>query len=817
MAPKKKAPAGKKTTKASGWRRPGAGTSRKKKRRKKNRRGSLLGGLLAFARRRWKPLAIVGLVLVAAAAWLFIPFWRLAGQFSPTPRQQPSRLYAAGPQLWVGDVLSSAELVGLLRERGYRPAEASLQPGRYALSQTAEGPRLQVWLRRFPTKEGVTEPVVLDARFRGPYLRTILLDGTEVRTAPLDPQLISSFLGPEFIERWPESIEELPQHVIEAVLAAEDARFFDHQGLSITGIFRALVANARLGRVDQGGSTLTQQLVKNIYLTHDRTVVRKIREAVLSILLEVRYEKRAILEAYLNEAYFGRSGGTELKGVGAAARAYFGVPATELSLAEAATLAGMIRSPGNLAPNQHPEAASAVRDRVLSRMVELGWLDAEIAEPLYGSEVEVRTGVVDRSRARYAKDAVADEVLRRFGLSELADTGYVVLTTLDLGEQLAAEKAVLEGVVKLEGDKAREESPLQGVLVSADPHSGGIRAYVGGRDYGRSQYDRVRLAKRQVGSAFKAVVLAAAFSERAATPATQYVDEPIEVVQAGNVWEPKNNDRTFRGRVSVRRTIEDSLNVPTVRLALDVGLRELATWGERLGIEKRLPMLPSVALGAVELSPKELLTVYSTFAAGGRRPALHLVDAVLDRQGETVDGARIAEPEQVLEPAVAYMVTSVLEGVVERGTGRRLNALGVGPGIAGKTGTTNGRRDSWFVGYSKGRATLVWIGYDDAAETRQSGSRAALPIWAAFANQVKPRDGWGDFEPPPGVVTLAIDRLHDGRLRGWCTEVITEVFLPEMTPEYYCDRQGRVRRWRGPPERRRGFWKRLFGRNSGDS
>lgn len=807
MADKKKAPARRK--KASGWRRPGTSSRRRKARRKT---GSLSGRVAAFARRHWKPLTAAGVLLFAVTAWLFAPFWRLAGQFSPTPRQQPSRLYAAGPQLWVGDVLSSAELVGLLRERGYRPAEASLQPGRFAVSETQDGARVQAWLRRFPTKQGVTEPAVLDARFRGPYLRQLLLDGTEVRTAPLDPQLISSYLGPEFIERWPESIEELPQHVIEAVLAAEDARFFDHQGLSITGIFRALVANARLGRVDQGGSTLTQQLVKNIYLTHDRTMVRKIREAVLSILLEVRYEKRAILEAYLNEAYFGRSGGAELKGVGAAARAYFGVPATELSMAEAATLAGMIRSPGNLAPNQHPEAAGDVRDRVLARMVELGWLDGEVAEGLYGSDVEVRTGVVDRSRARYAKDAVADEVLRRYGLSELADTGYVVLTTLDLGEQLAAEKAVREGVVALEGDKARADSPLQGVLLSADPHTGGIRAYVGGRDYGQSQYDRVRLAKRQVGSAFKAVVLAAAFSERAATPATQYIDEPIEVVQAGNVWEPKNNDRTFRGRVSVRRAVEDSLNVPTVRLALDVGLRELAAWSERLGIEDRLPLLPSVALGAVESSPRELLTVYSTFAAGGRRPALHLVGGVLDRQGEAVSGAQIAEPEQVLEPAVAYMVTSVLEGVVERGTGRRLQALGVGPGIAGKTGTTNGRRDSWFVGYSKNRATLVWIGYDDAAETRQSGSRAALPIWAEFANQVKPREGWGVFEPPPGLVSVTIDPLDGGRATGRCPEVVTEVFLPEMTPEYVCELHGNGRRWREPSEKR-GFWKRLFGRN----
>ncbi len=777
------------------------------------RRPSLARRGLGFAGRHWKVFGTAGFVLLALGVWFFLPFWQLSGQFSPTPRQQPSRLYAAGPRVWVGDVLRSGELVELLRARGYREAGASLQPGRYAVSNGDGGPRVQAWLRRFPTETGITEPAVLEARFRGPYLRELELDGTPVRSAPLDPLLVSSYLGPGLVERWPESIEELPQHLIEALLAAEDTGFFEHPGLSLSGIFRAVVANARLGRVDQGGSTLTQQLVKNIYLTHDRTWVRKAREAVLSILLELRYTKREILEAYLNEAYFGRSGGVELKGVGAAARAYFGVPATELSLLEAATLAGMIKSPGNLAPTQAPEAAATRRDVVLRRMADLGWLEVERAQSLLGAPIEVRTGVVDRKRARYAKDAASHEVLQRFSVGELADTGYTVLTTLDLAEQLVAEAAVRDGVAALEGEaKNTGGRTLQGALVSADPHTGGIRAYVGGRDYGESQYDRVRLARRQVGSAFKSVVLAAAFSERVATPATTYVDEPIEVIQAGNVWEPKNNDRTFQGRVTVRRAVEDSLNVPTIRLALDVGLETLADWATKLGVEKRLPNLPSVALGAVELSPRELLTVYSTFAAGGRRPALHLVSGVLDRSGEPVEGARIRPPEPVLEPAVAHMVTSVLEGAATRGTGRRLQTLGVGTGVAGKTGTTNGRKDSWFVGYSKTAATLVWVGYDDAAETRLSGSRAALPIWAEFANGTRPREGWGVFEPPPGIVSVAIDPLDGGRATGRCPEVVTEVFLPDFTPEYMCALHGNGRRWRDP-ERRRGFWRRLFGRN----
>ncbi|HVS14590.1 MAG TPA: transglycosylase domain-containing protein [Thermoanaerobaculia bacterium] len=760
------------------------------------------GGSRQLAPWRWawrtRPVRWLGLGATAALlVWLLLPLWGVSGQLSAAPRQQPSRLYAAPARVDVGAALRARDLVALLEERGYRADDgaggAGLRRGRYRL----DGERVQVALRSFPTAAGWTVPAALEVVARSGTVERIELDDESVRSVLLDPLLLGSYYGPDLLDRWPEPLDRLPEHVWRAVLAAEDATFFRHAGLSITGIVRALWIDLRGRELSHGGSTVTQQLVKNIYLTHERTVARKVREAFLAMVVELRYSKQTLLQAYLNEIFLGRSGPVNLMGIGAAARVYFGVPAAELTLAEAATLAGMIRSPTHLAPRRHPERSQQSRDAVLRRMYELGWIDqaeleAALAEPLVAGG-----RASDRWRARFAADAAAAELRERWNVRGLEDAGYAVISTLDRTDQDAAEAAVSWGLDALEEgwQQGVDDAALEGALISVDPRDGRVLAWVGGRDYGRSQFDRARLASRQVGSAFKPVVLAAALAARAATPSDVLVDEPITVVQAGREWSPNNDDRRFRGPVTVRQSIEQSLNVPTVRLALDVGLPRIIETARALGVTSPLERVPSLALGAFEMTPVELLGAYACFAAGGTRAPLHLVEGVLDRRGQPLAGAALPAAERALEPGVAYLVTSVLEGVIDHGTGRRLRQDGLRDVLAGKSGTTNGGRDSWFIGYAPERATLVWVGYDASRPTRLSGARAALPIWGRFTLARRPRGGYRVALPPSDVTTRSVDPESGQLATGRCPSVITEVFLRDDVPAEECEIHGTSGRW----------------------
>ncbi len=732
----------------------------------------------------WKRLAFVLLLgLTAAAAWMIWPFWQLAGQFGTHPTKQPSRLYGRPFELAVGGTLGTEDLVGRLEDAGYRRVgdRGDLVAGSFR----AAGDTVEVFRRRFSTAAGPVGGDRLEIGFRGRAVAALSSPGPVV----LDPPLVASYYGPDLKERRPVGLDELPEDLILAVLAAEDARFLEHQGVSLKAILRAAWVNLWAREVRQGGSTLTQQLVKNLYLTHERKLVRKLREAVLAILLELRYDKRAIFQAYLNEIYWGRSGSVNLMGVGAAAWAYLGKRPAELTLGEAALLAGMIQSPTHLSPLDHPEAAQSRRDVVLGRLVQLQWVAEERAaaasrEPLAG----LRRPLVVRRAPWFAAAATA-EARRRFGVPALEDAGYALHSTLDAGDQEQAEEAVAWGVGALEEgwEKGRQTAtPLQAALVSVDPRSGAIRAYVGGRDFAVSQFDRIGQARRQAGSAFKPIVYATAYEQGVAHPATLLEDAPLVVELAGQRWSPRNYDGKHRGAVTTRAALEQSLNVPTARLANRVGLERIVALARRLGIESRLDPFPALALGAMEVTPRELATVYATLAAGGMRPALHGLVAVHDREGRPVPGQPLPAPERVLSEELAFVVTSVLQGVLDRGTGKSARQQGIEDPVAGKTGTTNDRRDSWFAGYSPDRATLVWVGYDDNASTRLSGARAALPIWARFAYRVRPAAGYPDFDMPAGVAWAFIDPVTGGLATDRCPEARTEYFLADYLPESLC-------------------------------
>ncbi len=613
-----------------------------------------------------------------------------------------------------------------------------------------------------------------------------------------DPPLIASYYGPDLRERRPVDLDQLPEEVILSVLAAEDAYFLEHVGFSLVGTLRAAWVNLRAQAVRQGGSTLTQQLVKNLYLTQRRTLLRKMQEVVLAVFLELRYTKRAILQAYLNEIYWGRSGSVDLMGIGAAAWAYFGKHPSQLDLAESALLAGIIPAPATMSPLVDPEVARERRDFVLERLAQLGWLATDRLEQASRRDVAVIRGPLIARRAPYFAAVVEAEARRRFGIEELADAGYVLNSTLSFDDQNLAEEAVRQGLETLaeKWEKSQQpQAPLEAALISVDPRTGGILAYVGGRNFARSQFDRVAKAHRQAGSAFKPIVYAAAFAGRLANPATLLEDAPLAVRLAGRDWRPRNSDGKYRGWIAARAALEQSLNVPTARLALQVGLERVVDTARRMGVTGHLDPYPALALGAMEVSPAEMATVYATLASGGRRPNLHSLVAVRDRFGVEVAGRPVAAPERALEEDVAWVVNKVLQGVLDRGTARSARQQGIVDPLAGKTGTTNDRRDSWFAGYSPERLSLVWVGYDDNSRTRLSGARAALPIWSEFTLAVRPPGGYSDFARPEGAVTALIDPVTGGLATDRCPSSIEEAFLSDFVPALCFAHSG----WRARP------------------
>jgi penicillin-binding protein 1B len=430
-------------------------------------------------------------------------------------------------------------------------------------------------------------------------------------------------------------------------------------------------------------------------------------------------------------------------------------------------------------------------------------------------------------RASYFADCAAEEAVRRFGVDPRTEFGLTLLSTLDRPAQQSAREAVTWGLGALEDgwDKGRKpKAPLQAALLSLDTATGAVRAYVGGRDYATSQFDRVRSAHRQAGSAFKPVVYAAAFEGNVASAVTLVEDSPITVALAGRRWSPQNSDGDFRGWVTVRTALEKSLNIPTVRIALAAGLPQVVETARSLGVTTDLQAVPALSLGAFEVTPLDLATVYATLATGGVRRSPYGLEGVLDVDGRPLPGSPVEPERRVLSEESAFLVTSILQGVLDRGTASSVRSQGLPDALAGKTGTTNDRRDSWFAGYSPEQATLVWVGYDDSSSTRLSGARAALPIWARFMWKVRPAGGYPVFQLPRTMTTAVIDPLSGELATDSCPTYMTEAFMAGTQPRDVCRLHSARGDWspRSQPEsfevedqRRRFRWLRKIFRRRG--
>jgi penicillin-binding protein 1B len=703
----------------------------------------------------------------------------------------PNRVFARPHRIAPGQDVEATHLVERVERLGYRRTRATA-PG---LGEYFRGDqRIVIHRREFAAPKGPVAAVRYELRLGRDGRVAGIRDetGADLGKAMLDPEPLGALADDAPTDRVLVRLGELPRHLIDALLVVEDRRFYEHHGIDVRRLAGALVANLRARRVRQGGSTITQQLVKNVFLSHERTVLRKLKEAWLALRVERAHGKDEILEAYLDTIYLGQRGPISVVGVEAAARHYFGHSARTLSLAESALLVGMIRGPGYYSPWKHPEKALERRNRVLASMAKAKVVSEQEAAAARGQPLGHVARPAAPPRSAWFLARLERELAAALPDLDLRADRVVVFSGLDAQLQLEAERAVGRGVDELEAafPRLREGgAKLQAALVALDPRSGAILAYVGGRSWSESQFDRVAQARRQPGSAFKPVVLLAALARGAGgappfTLASLLLDEPLEVDTPQGPWRPANYEKAFRGAVTLRRAVEDSLNVPIVRVAQALGPEAIVDVARRMGIESPLEPVPSLALGAGETSPLELARAYALLANGGERvearSAFHVTDARLQPLLESP-----ARRAREFDPSEVRLVTSALEGVVDHGTGRSLRALGYRGPVAGKTGTTNDARDAWFVGYTPELVAAVWVGFDDGRPLGLTGSRAALPIFARFLTGALGPEGGGGFAEPPGLESVAI-HAGSGLRAGFLCWGEPEWFLAGSAPRERC-------------------------------
>jgi len=703
----------------------------------------------------------------------------------------PSRIYSDATPIVPGMAISRALLEPKLNHVGYHESRMRVSnPGEYRFVNGD----LEIYLQNFeyPDIEFRALPVVID--FDGSAVRSVkrLDDGVALRGIRIEPELITSIYNNEMEDRLPISLSSVPKSVGDAIIATEDKNFYHHEGISIRGTIGALITDLKQKAWTHGGSTLTQQLVKNLFLNPERTWRRKGTEALMAVLLELRYRKDEILEAYLNEIYLGQNGAVQIVGVEQASQVYFGKHVTYLTLPEAATLAGMIRSPNVLSPLKYPQRAKDRRDLVLKLMLDQGKIsqpeyDRAVASPLVTS----RFPKTSRS-APFFVDLVLKQLRETYPETQLKTEGLRIFTTLDTIMQRSAEQALESGIVDLDRRYPylrKSATPLEGVVLTIQPGTGYVKALVGGTNYSKTQFNRAIQARRQPGSLFKPFVYIAAMDpergQQALTAATILDDSPITVRTGNTVWQPQNYDLRFHGRVTVREALAHSYNIPAVRAAIDAGVPNVIKEASVIGIESRLQPYPSVSLGSFEVTPLEIAYAYSAFANLGVKAEPISILAVSTREGKLLE-SREVKMKRVAPASVCYVMNDILKDVFNYGTAARARSLGFVRPFAGKSGTTSNYRDAWFIGYSPRIVSLVWIGFDDGHSVRLAGSDACLPIWAAHMNRVAGLVPDVDWKRPDDVITREVDPETGMLATSYCPQSRAEIFVAGTEPTQLC-------------------------------
>jgi penicillin-binding protein 1B len=637
-------------------------------------------------------------------------------------------------------------------------------------------------------------------------------------TITLEPELITYLFDESREKRRLVRYEELPDHLVKAVLAIEDRRFFSHPGLDPFRIVGAALRNWEAESYIQGGSTITQQLVKNFFLTPEKSMRRKIQEALLAFVLERRADKKDILELYLNEVYLGQVGSFSIHGVGEAARMYFHKDVGNLTLVEAALIAGMIQSPNPYNPYRHPERARERRNQVLRAMTEADYLPAPAAEAAMGQSLRVQNPSFDTLEAPYFIDLVKAQLGQRYDARDLATQNLAIHTSLDLSLQALGQRVLSTGLARVDKLIRRRQSkePVQGALIALEPRTGAVLALVGGRSYGQSQYNRAVVARRQPGSTFKPFVYLAAFEATfddpnlpPITPATVVEDAPTVFLFDGKEYSPTNYEGNYMGYVTLRRALAHSLNVATVKTAEMVGYDRVAhLWNERMAMPGKVQPYPSIALGAFEATPLEMAAAFNVLATGGLKVEPVTIVSVTD-DGEATLQSNAPSAPRVARPESTYLVVNMMRSVLNNGTAASARSQGFANDAAGKTGTTNDMRDAWFIGFTPELLCVVWVGFDDNTPINLAGSRAALPIWVEFMKGALAGVKTASFSVPAANVVFApIDPTTGLLASPSCPSTFSEAFIAGTEPQEYCSWHEPVRYEPPPEEPSRPWWRR---------
>ena len=747
-----------------------------------------------------------GLFLGLTLPWVLWLNLKVTSEFEGRKWDLPSRVYARPLSLYGGLALTSGALESELRAAAYRKVASPSQDGSY----TVKGKRFEIIRRGFRFGDGEQQSLKFSLELSGGRVTRLRAphSSAALDLVRLDPAEIASIYPLQNEDRTLVSINEVPELLITGLQAVEDRHFKHHHGIDPLGIIRALLADIRAGKAVQGGSTLTQQLVKNYFLSNERTLPRKINEVLMSLLLEWHYQKSEILEAYLNEIYLGQQGNHSIHGFGRASEFYFNQALERLEPQQVALLVGMVRGASWYNPRRNPERALARRNKVLDIFTETGLLSEAESSQMKSRPLGV-TPSPETGRSHYPAflDLVREQLRSHYRESDLMSEGLRIFTTLAPSDQAAAEHAIEKGLQDLSERGLPHE--LQGALVLVDAGSGEVRALVGDRDTSRKGFNRALHARRQVGSVIKPLVYLLALEHGDSyNLLTRISDQPVTLRQAdGSSWSPQNYDHKSHGQVSLLEALIRSYNQATVRLGMNIGVAHLISKLQQLGVKAEIGAVPSTLLGALEMTPLEVAQVYQSLAAGGFSIPLRAVTSVQTASGETLNhyGLRLLPLER--RDAVAVL-NYALTRVVADGTARGLpGLLGSEVTVAGKTGTTNERRDSWFVGYTRNRVAVAWVGLDDNRPAGVTGSNAAMRVWARLFRSLPLEPV--SLDMPDGAYWMWVDPESNTLSDASCRGAVQMPFVAGSEPDTESACLVRLER-----KEKKSFWRKWFDKSN---
>ncbi|WP_322980376.1 penicillin-binding protein 1B [Pseudomonas sp. C11] len=721
-------------------------------------------------------LGLVGLVVLAGFAVYLDAV--VQEKFSGKRWTVPAKVYARPLELFVGQKLSKDDFLRELDALGYRRESSASGPGAVAVA----GNTIDMYSRGFQFYEGTEPARAIRVRFSGDYVAGLTqAGGANLAVARLEPMLIGGLYPAHQEDRILIKIDQVPAYLIDALVAVEDRDYFEHFGVSPKGIARAIWINATSGRLVQGGSTLTQQLVKNFYLTNERTLLRKATEAMMAVLLELHYDKREILEAYLNEVFLGQDGQRAIHGFGLASQYFFSQPISELKLEQVALLVGMVKGPTYFNPRRNPERAMTRRNLVLDLLAEQGSITPEEAAAAKQKPLGVtqRGSMADSSFPAFL-DLVKRQLREDYREEDLTEEGLRIFTSFDPILQLKAEEALAESLKRLAGRKGVDE--VQAGMVVTNPETGEIQALIGSRQPRFAGFNRALDAVRPIGSLVKPAIYLSALERPSQYTLTSWLeDEPFSVKgQDGQVWTPQNYDRQAHGSIFLYQGLAHSYNLSTAKLGLEIGVPNVLKTLQRMGMKREWPAYPSMLLGAGALTPMEVADMYQTLANGGFNTPLRGIRSVLTSDGQPL-GRYPFKIQQRFDPGAIYLVQNAMQRTMREGTGRSVySQLPSSLNLAGKTGTSNDSRDSWFAGFSQDLLAVVWLGRDDNGPTPLTGATGALQVWTGFMRKADPLPL--DMPMPDNVTMAWIDRTTGQGSASGCPNAVQMPYIRGSEP-----------------------------------